>query len=649
MRIYFASQSFYPHIGGVSTYLLNLQKELKKRGNEVIELHLRPSNAPNHEIVEGIEVHRVPKEPLDMDMLKGYSLFKEAIYKESHNIKGSFNRTPDEMEGYDDFILINDAFGQEVRDMLNKDPADIIHIHDFQLIYLYRYIPRGTPLVFTWHIPLSNKVSTHLKKYLLKHLKEYDKVIFSSQEYINAAVKMGLPKGKCELIYPICNTTLFRPLETNREQVLDKYKIPHDANIIMCVQRIDQKSGHEQLIKAMPKILEEIPDAKLVFVGGKSMSSKISNIRKKYEDRVEELITKLGLEEDVIFTGNIDYAELPELYNSVDVVALCSKIEGFGLSVTEAMSCARPIVANNVGGIPIQVKDGENGFLVRPHDADATADRIITLLKDKELRKRFGEKSLEFVKENFSLHKGVEEHIYLYNNLMKEKDVARRLEKLELEDIGAFITDYDRTITDSPGVLESETVENLHKLDTVHILATGRKFEYVKELFDRFGLWECIVCENGSIVYFPKSKKTIKVNSSYLEEARGILMKNGISANFGEVIISVNIKEKEKVKEKLHHLTKNLNYIYNVDEMMILPKFVNKGSGVKIALNHLGIDPQNTIVVGDAENDIDLFRTPGYKVALSNAHPRLKLIADEVTEKPGSKGIREIVKKLAEK
>jgi len=79
---------------------------------------------------------------------------------------------------------------------------------------------------------------------------------------------------------------------------------------------------------------------------------------------------------------------------------------------------------------------------------------------------------------------------------------------------------------------------------------------------------------------------------------------------------------------------------------MILPKYVNKGQGVKMALDYLGVEPERTVVVGDAENDLDLFRIPGFKVAVANAHPKLKLLADQVTEKPSSEGIREIVEKL---
>ena len=84
MKIFFASQSFYPQVGGVSTYLLNLARGLIQRGNEVVEVHLRPPNEPSEELIKGIRVFRIPKEPLNEDLLKGYSNFKERIYKECH-------------------------------------------------------------------------------------------------------------------------------------------------------------------------------------------------------------------------------------------------------------------------------------------------------------------------------------------------------------------------------------------------------------------------------------------------------------------------------------------------------------------------------------------------------------------------------------
>jgi len=79
LKVFFASQSFYPLIGGVSTYLMNLAVGLKKHGHEVVEIHLRPPFEESEEEVKGINVYRVPREPLDRELLEKYSHFKELL------------------------------------------------------------------------------------------------------------------------------------------------------------------------------------------------------------------------------------------------------------------------------------------------------------------------------------------------------------------------------------------------------------------------------------------------------------------------------------------------------------------------------------------------------------------------------------------
>ena len=110
MKIYFASQSFYPYIGGVSTYLLALEKEMVKKGNEVVEVHLRLSGEPNEDEIDGIEIHRVPREPIDREVMLGYSKFKEAVYKECHYNANAFAKDCTQMEGYEEFNKVNDYF-----------------------------------------------------------------------------------------------------------------------------------------------------------------------------------------------------------------------------------------------------------------------------------------------------------------------------------------------------------------------------------------------------------------------------------------------------------------------------------------------------------------------------------------------------------
>lgn len=653
MKIYYASQSFYPHIGGVPTYLLNLCKEMVNLGNEVIEVHLRPAGEDNYEEIEGIKVHRVPKEPIDMELMQEYSRFKEAVYKGSHYTTKEKQHI-EEWEGFTAFNKINEFFGEAIKEQLEIEPADIVHIHDFQLLYAYKYVPRGTPLILTWHIPFVKDMHPALKAFLVKHLNEYDKVVFSSQEYIDAAVKAGVQKEKIELIHPIANTNMFRVMDINKEKVREKYKLPLKANIIMSVQRVDPKSGHEQLIKALPLVKKTIPNAKLVFVGGDSLSNKLSKDRAIIRKNVDKLIKKLGLEKDVIFTGTIDYHKLPEVYNAIDVNTLCSKNEGFGLAVTEGMACGKPMIGTRVGGIPIQVKHGKNGYLVEVGDYKDTAEKIVKILQDQDLKEKMGSESVKIVKEEFSINVGIEKHAAMYNNLVGEKDEYHKLEYLEKEDIKGFITDMDRTITDKPGKtdfdpedFDKELMKELRRTGIDLFLATGRRLKYAKRLANKFDIWKAIICENGAVIYYPKEKKTFTTSTYHMRRAKKILQKMNLpGTTTGKILVSVRKEYEEQIRERLGKLADNIEFVTNVNEVMLLPKGVNKGLGIRQVMLNLNIDLDKTICVGDGENDIDMFLNPGFKVAVANAHPKLKELAHQVTEQPTTKGVQEILEKL---
>jgi len=644
MKIFFASQSFYPHIGGVSTYLLNLAKGLSQRGNEIVEVHLRIPNELTEDTVKGIKVYRIPKTPLRDDLLKGYSNFKERIYKECHGEGDFFKKEPLITYGYDEYHQINSDLGKQIEELLEKNAAEIVHIHDFQLLLVYRNVPRGVPVILTWHIPFVDSISKHLKHFLIRHMKEFDKVIFSCKEYAKSAVKAGLPSDKVEIIYPIANTNLFKPKRYEGE-LKDIYKIPNDYKIILCVQRIDSKSGHIQLIKAMQRVIERCPKVKLMFVGGESLTSRISKERERNEQEVHGLIKTFNLQEHVIFTGSVEYEKLSLHYNSADIVALTSKNEGFGLAVTEGMACSKPIIGTNVPGIALQVQDKVNGFLVDVGDYETTAKRILELLEDEKLREKMGKESLRIVKSKFEMPKGIDKHYQLYRSLIKAK-TDWCLEKIKLDDVSAIITDFDRTITDKPGVINETVMKELDSLNKPLILVTGRAIKYAKKLIRKFPIWDCIIAENGSYVYFPGNGLCWSFTSDKFEEAKRILKKSKFPANFGNAIISVSKAFEIKLKEILEGIISYIGFRTNVDEVMVLPRGIDKGLSVKLALNYLGIDPKRTLIIGDGENDIDLFTSPGFKVAVANADERLKLFADEVTIKPSTQGVLEIIEKL---
>lgn len=644
MKIFFASQSFYPNVGGVSTYLLNLAKGLMQRGNEVVEVHLRPPNESSEDLIKGIKVFRIPREPLNEDLLKGYSNFKERIYKECHGEGEFFKKEPLITYGYDEYHQLNLSLGRQIEELLEKNPIEIVHIHDFQMLLIYRNIPRGIPVILTWHIPFIDSISKHLKQFLIRHMKEFDKVIFSCEDYAKSAIKAGLPSEKAEIIYPIANTSLFKPKKCG-DEIKNLYNIPKECKILLSVQRIDPKSGHIQLIKSMPQIVKKFPNVRLIFVGGKSLTDKISDERQECEKEIHALVKNLHLESHIIFTGTIDYEKLPLYYNSADIVALASKNEGFGLAVTEGMSCGRPLIGTNVPGIALQVKNGVNGFLVDPGDIDETADKILKLLKNDELREKMGMESIRIVKSKFEMSKGIDRHHQLYRRLIKEK-TDWRLEKIKLDDVSAIITDFDRTITDEPGAVDEAVLMELESLSKPLILVTGRDEKYVKELYKKYPIWDCIIAENGSYVYFPDSGLSWRFGSEKFEKAKRLLKKNDFPANIGEGVISVSIAFEDRLKDILNLVKNYVGFRANVDEVMVLPRGIDKGITLKLALNYLGIDPKKTIIIGDGENDVDLFTSPGFKIAVANAEERLKLFADEVTEKPSVQGIYEVIEKL---
>ncbi|HLC60061.1 MAG TPA: HAD-IIB family hydrolase [Candidatus Nanoarchaeia archaeon] len=644
MKIFFASQSFYPHIGGVSTYLLNLSKGLMQSGNEVVEVHLRPPNEPSEDTVKGIKVFRIPKEPLDKNLLRGYSNFKERIYKECHGEGELFQKEPLITYGYDEYNQINIAIGKQIEELIEKNPSEIVHIHDFQLLLIYRNIPRGMPVILTWHIPFIDSISKHLKQFLIRHMKEFDKVIFSCEEYAKSAIRAGLPANKAEIVYPIANTSLFRPKKYKNE-IKKKHKIPEDCKIVLCVQRIDPKSGHIQLIKALPEVIKKYPKVKLMFVGGKSMTSKISSERLQYEKEVNDLIKKLNLKKYIIFTGNVEYEKLPMYYNAADIVALTSKNEGFGLAVTEGMSCGKPIIGTKVPGIELQVKNGVNGFLVDVDDYGRTADRILNLLANDSLREKMGKRGIQIARSKFDMAKAIDRHYQIYLSLIKEKR-DWRLEKIRLDDVSAIITDFDRTITDEPGIVDESLLKEMESLNKPLILVTGRDLEYTKELYRKYPIWDCIVGENGCYAYFPDTGLTWLFTSEKFRESRKIVEESNFPANFGNAIISVSNKYRIRLKRILSGIAASLGFRENADEIMVIPSGIDKGVSVKLALSYLGINPKKTVIIGDGENDIDLFTIPGFKVAVANGASRLKMFADEVTKKPSIGGIREVIEKL---
>ncbi|NED78950.1 glycosyltransferase family 4 protein [Streptomyces sp. SID11233] len=170
-----------------------------------------------------------------------------------------------------------------------------------------------------------------------------------------------------------------------------------DRPVVVCVSRLVPRKGQDTLILAMPAILAEVPDAVLLIVGGGP-----------YEADLRKLAAETGVRDSVRFTGPVPWAELPAHYGAGDVFAMPCRtrrggldVEGLGIVYLEASATGLPVVAGDSGGAPDAVLDGETGWVVRGGSAEESAERIVALLGDAELRRRMGERGRAWVEEKW--------------------------------------------------------------------------------------------------------------------------------------------------------------------------------------------------------------------------------------------------------
>ncbi|MEU6850751.1 glycosyltransferase family 4 protein [Actinacidiphila alni] len=170
-----------------------------------------------------------------------------------------------------------------------------------------------------------------------------------------------------------------------------------DRPVVVCVSRLVPRKGQDTLIRALPRILHDVPDAVLLIVGGGP-----------YRGDLEKLAAGTGVSHAVRFTGPVPWEELPAHYGAGDVFAMPCRtrrggldVEGLGIVYLEASATGLPVVAGDSGGAPDAVLDGETGWVVQGGSPAQAADRILTLLHDPELRRRMGERGRRWVEESW--------------------------------------------------------------------------------------------------------------------------------------------------------------------------------------------------------------------------------------------------------
>ena len=318
-------------------------------------------------------------------------------------------------------------------------PVDMVYVpylrHPANLPRLFRYLARHRPDLIHTQLEFSNTLGSLAGKVLgiplvstlhtlempVKGTSEFwrlqlmwgslryfcDRIIAVSEiTRIHSILHGKLPEKKVVTIYNGIDLSSFKAW--NRETIAIKRNslhIPTDASVLVTVAVLREMKGIQFLIKAMPVLLEKVPNLYYLIVG-----------EGEYGVTLRRLVNDLGLEKNVIFAGYRD--DIPEMLALSDIFVLPTLADALPTVLIEAMATQLPIVASNVGGVPEIIKNGENGLLTPPANPMKLAEACLKLIQDKDRTKAMGAWGLKIAKERFDIRNQAERLSSLYQELM---------------------------------------------------------------------------------------------------------------------------------------------------------------------------------------------------------------------------------------
>jgi trehalose synthase len=297
------------------------------------------------------------------------------------------------------------------------DDYDVVVLHDPQPLGMIEHLADRLPDArFVWrcHLDLTAPTPSYLE-FVGSYVRQVDHVVFSREAY-------GRSIGACvpasTVIHPSIdplaekNRSLSRAESTAERDRLAGFGLDVDAPLIAQVSRFDPWKGQFGLVEAYRRVTDAVPNAQLVLAGGTADDDP------KGAEVYNWLRAETADDPGVHLLTDLPDATVNHLQRRADVVVQGSLREGFGLVVSEALWKRTPVVGSNVGGIPLQIDDGENGYLVAPDDAEAVAERTIRLLADDALRSRLGWRGRSTVRERFLLPRQLLDGLRLFRDVL---------------------------------------------------------------------------------------------------------------------------------------------------------------------------------------------------------------------------------------
>ena len=391
MKKYLAlSQYYLPHKGGSFIWMHEVCRRI---GNTTV-LTRKTEGCPKQEMVEGIDVRRVRLERwsfLRPESLLIYTGLTVQMLLHSLRIRPG--------------VIIAACVLPEglVANIIGK----IFGIPTLILAHGEEITTWGR----TSHLTSRRQITSSLKQYFLwGTYKKADQIVANSEFTQQLLISGGVSPDKVAVVHPGTDPQRFTPRPKNKK-LLAQWKL-EGRKVLLSIGRLTRRKGQDMVIRALPTILQAIPEAVYLIVGTGD-----------YETELKKMVCSLGLDSHARFLEEVADEFLPEIYNLADVFLMPNRVltgndvEGFGIVFLEAGASAIPVIGGQSGGVPDAIIDGETGILVDGNSPIDIAKAAIRILQNHHLAEQMGQAARTRVCEKLTWDHSAEKIRNLLNQL----------------------------------------------------------------------------------------------------------------------------------------------------------------------------------------------------------------------------------------
>jgi glycosyltransferase involved in cell wall biosynthesis len=287
-------------------------------------------------------------------------------------------------------------------DVVERCGIDVLHTDGPRNTFFAGMVAKKKALPLVWHIRAFNRDRYDRLLYRLSSklilvadcLRERFQWARDDDKFITIYNGIDLGEFRCDL----ADAPLRKALGVGREELL-----------VVSVGRIEPPKGQIQLIDACGRLRESLPGLRLLFIGDTTDPA--------YRRDCEDLASALGIAGQVIFAGERD--DIAGILGEADLFVLSSLHEAFPRSVIEAMGAGLPVIVTDAGGCPEAVENGLSGFVVPARNPEALANRILHLGRDRELRRRMGDRGRKRAQRFFDIRENARKTERLYDEILR--------------------------------------------------------------------------------------------------------------------------------------------------------------------------------------------------------------------------------------